>query len=62
MFNWKVFLKTFGIFTVSIFVLFSVVTALSIIGALIHPFVGMILPIIGVIAMVALVIAYDERP
>lgn len=45
--------------TVSLFILFTVTTALAIIGALIHPFVGIILPVIGVI-MTALVVAYEH--
>lgn len=59
MFNWKVFLKMFSMLTVSLFILFTVTTALAIIGALIHPFVGIILPVIGVIIMTALV-AYEH--
>lgn len=38
--------------TVSLFILFTVTTALAIIGALIHPFVGII--------MTALVVAYEH--
>ena len=60
MFDWKVFLKMFSMLTVSIFILFCVVTALAIIGALIHPFIGMMLPIIGTIAIIALVVAYER--
>ena len=37
-----------------------ITTALAIIGALIHPFVGIILPVIGVIIMTALVVAYEH--
>ena len=46
---------------ISIFVISSILVALSIIGALIHPFVAIILPIIGIIAIIA-IIAASERP
>ena len=46
---------------VSIFVISSIAVALAIIGTLIHPFMAIILPIIGIIAMIAIVAAC-ERP
>ena len=61
MFNWEVFLRVFAMLAVSIFVISSIVVALAIIGALIHPFMAIILPIIGIIAMIAIVAAC-ERP
>ena len=60
MFDWKVFLEMFSMLIVSIFILFCVVTVLAMIGALIHPLVGLILPVIGAIAMIALVVAYEH--
>ena len=46
---------------ISIFVISSIVVALFIIGALIHPFLAIMLPIIGIITMIA-IIAASERP
>lgn len=61
MFNWEVFLRVFAMLAVSIFVISSIAVALAIIGTLIHPFMAIILPIIGIIAMIAIVAAC-ERP
>lgn len=61
MFNWNTFFRVFAMLAISIFVISSIVVALSIIGALIHPFVAIILPIIGIIAMIA-IIAASEHP
>lgn len=60
MFNWKVFLEVFGILAISIFVVVSVFVALAIIGAIIHPLIGVILPIMGLIAVIAMIAAYKH--
>lgn len=60
MFNWKVFLETFGVLIVSIFVVVSVFVALAIIGAIIHPLIGVILPIMGLVAVIAAITAYKH--
>ena len=60
MFNWKVFLEVFGILAVSIFVLVSIFVGLAIIGAIIHPLIGVILPIMGLIALIAMIAAYKH--
>ena len=60
MFNWEAFAKVFVMLAITIFVISSIVVALVAIGALIHPFVAIILPIIGVIAIIAIISAYEH--
>ena len=60
MFNWKVFLEVFGMLIVGIFTISSIFIVLAVIGAILSPFIGIILPIIGFIAMIAAIIAYKH--
>ena len=60
MFNWKVFLKVFGAFTMYIFIVVLIFVVLAIISAIANPLIKTILSTIGFITIIAIIVAYKH--